>query len=118
MSTLFIFSYNISEIKNSVKYMIINISADNIDECVSKNMLIIDVRSKSRYDIGHVKGAKNILLENIEDTNLDNNIREMVVYCDRGGKSLQAARLLSKKGYRVFNIVGGIKEYKGKNMVK
>ena len=41
----------------------------------------------------------------------------MVLYCDRGGASLSVARDLAEKGFRTRSVIGGMKTYKGKNLV-
>ncbi len=35
-----------------------------------------------------------------------------ILYCERGGSSLAAARILERDGLRVKSVVGGIHEYK------
>ena len=37
-----------------------------------------------------------------------------ILYCDRGGLSLQAARELKEHGYRAISVVGGIQAYRGR----
>ena len=37
-----------------------------------------------------------------------------VLYCDRGGLSMQAARELEECGYRAISVVGGIQAYNGR----
>ena len=37
-----------------------------------------------------------------------------VLYCDRGGLSMQAARELEEHGYRAISVVGGIQAYNGR----
>lgn len=39
--------------------------------------------------------------------------KTLIVYCDTGGTSIQAARILDEMGYRVINCVGGLKNYNG-----
>lgn len=39
--------------------------------------------------------------------------KTLIVYCETGGASTQAARLLDEMGYKVINCVGGLKNYKG-----
>ena len=37
-----------------------------------------------------------------------------ILYCDRGGLSMQAARELQEQGYRAISVVGGIQAYRGR----
>ena len=41
----------------------------------------------------------------------------LVLYCDRGGASLQAARILARNGYKTKTVIGGMKEYRGRNLI-
>lgn len=74
--------------------------------------LIIDVREKFEYKMGHVKGAINIPLGQIsagspklEDTPKDTPI---VVYCRSGGRSGMAAQALMNQGFS--NVQNGINQ--------
>lgn len=78
------------------------------------NSIIIDLRDEDEYDLGHVPTAVNIPYEELDQ--FKNKLRkynEIILYCDRGSSSLLAARELSKIGYKVINIYGGIKAYRG-----
>lgn len=99
-----------------------NIAAYNLDRYLSRyrdGVLVIDVRSEKEYKEGHIKDAINIPYESFfkGDFNLENN-RKVLVYCSRGGRSMRVARMLLYKGYDVINVVGGFKEYNGKNIIK
>ena len=105
-----------------MKQEIKNIAAYEIDCFISINqskILILDVRSDREYKEGHIKNAVNMPYDKIVDglKNTNNDII-VLVYCSRGGRSMRAAKLLYYKGYRVVNVVGGLKEYNGKNIVK
>lgn len=99
-----------------------SIAAYNLDSYLSRYkdiLLILDVRSEMEYKEGHIKNAINISYEIFlkRDINLKNN-RKILVYCSRGGRSMRVARMLLYKGYDVINVVGGLKEYNGKNIIK
>ncbi len=79
------------------------------------NALIIDLRDRDEYDIGHIPGAVNIPYEELEDyTNRFKKSQQLIFYCDRGNISLLAARDLMKYGYNIKSLYGGIKAYHGK----
>lgn len=95
-----------------------NIYPDEIDRYVGDTTyIIIDLRNKNEYDTRHIRGAINITLENLEDSIylFPKNIK-IVVYCARGGRSITAARILSKNGFEVKNVIGGIKNYYGSSL--
>lgn len=105
-----------------MKRAIENIAAYSIDEFMSKNndrIIILDVRSEREYLEGHIRNAINIPFDRVlkEEINI-NNDKIVLVYCSRGGRSMRVAKLLSYKGFRVVNVIGGLKEYTGKNIIK
>lgn len=73
---------------------------------------IIDIRDRYAFLQRHVTGAISIPYENIERGYFwISHQKELIVYCERGGSSILAARILHKKGYRVKTLVGGIQAY-------
>lgn len=105
-----------------MKYSIESIAAYNLDNYLDRNkgdIDIWDVRSKKEYLEGHLKGAINIPYERaVQDRKNPDNDRIVLVYCSRGGRSMRVAKLLFYRGYKVVNVVGGIKAYSGKNIIK
>lgn len=80
---------------------------------LAQEAIIVDVRGNKRFRTGHIPMAVNLPLERIEQKQVTlPKGRTLIVYCDTGGTSIQAARLLSEMGYRVINCVGGLKNYK------
>lgn len=91
------------------------ISAREIDRYIyDRSYILIDVRRPSEYRKMHIKGAVCIpheyLLERMKG--LGQSIP--ILYCDRGGLSMQAARELEEHGYRAISVVGGIQAYRGR----
>ncbi len=73
---------------------------------------IIDIREKEQFQEKHVQDAISIPLENIERGIFWlSPPKEIIVYCERGGSSIIAARILEEKGYKVKTLVGGIQAY-------
>ncbi len=78
-----------------------------------KEAIVIDLRDAEDYRRGHIKGAVNIPFKefrmNISKLNKNTPI---ILYCERGGRSFAAARMLGnsynikilKGGYNKFNI--------------
>lgn len=101
---------------------IVNIAAYELDAFLYKNkdkVIIWDVRSGQEYAMGHIVGAKSVPYEKaIEEMKKIVNDKIVLVYCSRGGRSMRVAKLLYYQGYMVFNLVGGIKEYNGRNITK
>ena len=80
------------------------ISAKEIDRyLLDKSYLLVDVRNPSEYRKMHIRGAVCIPYEYLP-----------ILYCDRGGLSMQAARELQEHGHRAISVVGGIQAYRGR----
>lgn len=88
------------------------------------NVVLLDVRTQSEFDEGHLKGA--ILIDVKTDSFMmaarDRLPKEKIVavYCRSGRRSVAAAERLAADGYQVVNLKGGILSWKqeGKEIVK
>ena len=74
--------------------------------------IIIDVRSRREFKEKHIDGAINIPLpevkKNIEKYVKDTN-KKILVYCEYGGRSTKAVKILEALGYRnIYNLKGGL----------
>ena len=78
--------------------------------------VLIDVRRATEYDESHLPVAVNVdvlgpgFLETIESEYPKD--RPLAVYCRSGKRSANAAGILSKAGYKVYNLNGGILAWK------
>ncbi|MFN4083810.1 MAG: rhodanese-like domain-containing protein [Bacteroidia bacterium] len=87
-----------------------------------KNIVLIDVRTPGEFSSGHIEGAKNI---DVYDPAFTDKIlkidkqKTVLVYCRSGNRSAQAAGFLRSKGYKVFDLAGGIGKWQaaGKKVV-
>ena len=89
-----------------------NIKELNYADISLNDYIIIDVRSKREFKEVHLNGAINIpLLEvkrNIEKY-IQNKERRILVCCEYGIRSKQAAEILENLGYtQVYNLKGGL----------
>lgn len=81
----------------------------------NEEITILDVREPAEYAFGHIPGAVNIPLGELENRfeELDKN-KEVHIICRTGNRSDLAARKLAEKGYpNVRNVVPGMTEWKG-----
>lgn len=92
-----------------------NINIRNIlSEALNYGGIIVDVRSQEDFAESHIPMAINLPLEEIQNGNISlPKGKVILVYCENGGSSALAARILSEKGYRVINTIGGLREYRG-----
>jgi thiosulfate sulfurtransferase len=83
-----------------------------VSAAISNNAIIVDVREPERFRQGHIPMAVNLPFERISEAYVTfPKNRTLIVYCDTGGASIQAARMLSAQGYHVINCIGGLKNY-------
>lgn len=98
----------------------INISVDELNKKINskEKIVIIDVRTPGELTRGRISGAINIPLDffedNIEEKVSDKN-ENVYLYCLSGSRSLIAAELLTRKGYKnIFNVVSGMLAWRAK----
>jgi rhodanese-related sulfurtransferase len=79
---------------------------------------LVDVRSHEEHATAHVPGSLNIPLEELRSRLADLPGGTLYLLCGSGKRSSQAAALLSRRGYDVVNVAGGITEwYRGGHSV-
>lgn len=78
------------------------------------NCVIVDLRDEKSFKEGHVPGAVNVPYENLEEylKGINKN-RELILYCERGGRSFAAAKKFGNS-YNIKTVNGGIHSYRGK----
>lgn len=67
---------------------------------------LIDVRSKKAFEKDHIKGAISLPMESVATEKLDH--KTLLVYSERGESSVEASRILAKRGFKVLNLKGGV----------
>lgn len=72
----------------------------------NENYVLIDVREDYEFNEGHIPGAVNIPLGNIDSITYSTS-RTIIVYCKSGNRSNEAAIKLKNMGYNVKDM-GGI----------
>ncbi|MCA9015898.1 MAG: MBL fold metallo-hydrolase [Planctomycetaceae bacterium] len=88
------------------------ISAQAMHELAGETM-IVDIRSQSEWDAGHIAGSLNIPLNQLPERLAEiPQDKTVVVHCQGGYRSAIAASLLEKRGYEnVLDLVGGYKAW-------
>lgn len=79
--------------------------SETIKDFISKGAIIIDVRTVGEFRDGHIKGSKNIPLDNIfSKVNEIKRLEKPIIVCCRSGmRSAQAASVLKNNGIEVIN---------------
>lgn len=78
---------------------------------------LIDVRMKSEFNEGHIKGAKN---HHIYDKDFKEQVSSLdkdqpvYLYCKAGARSEEAALQLKEMGFKqIYDLKGGISSWRG-----
>ena len=90
------------------------INVNDIDNLIGK-VELIDIREDYEYKGGSIKSANNIpmgQLLNEPDKYLNKN-KEYYIMCQSGGRSARACSSLTKQGFDVVNVSGGMGSYAG-----
>lgn len=107
---LTVFSFCLPSIRGSNGYVDVTVSeAKNMIES-NPWLVILDVRTQSEYDSGHIQNAKHIPHTDLEARigELDKN-RDTLVYCHSGYRSTIASEILANHSFqKVYNMLGGI----------
>ena len=80
--------------------------AVNYAELVKNGAIILDVRSKSEFAGGHIKGAVNISVDTLRNNlgKLKDKDKPIITCCASGMRSASAKSILVSNGYtQVFN---------------
>lgn len=101
--------------KEEKELVVETISLDEVKEIVDNypeypNVDIVDVRSEEEYNSGHIEGSINIPLDYIEQINISTD-RQIIVYCQSGSRSEQAAKILMELGYEDVKDMGAISDW-------
>lgn len=96
---------------------IVSISPKELEKRLNhENIYLIDVRQPNEYLERHIKQAKNIPYEEIDQFNNPNYQAPLYIICKSGVRSVRAAKKLKRCGYKVINVLKGMDGYQGKTV--
>lgn len=74
-----------------------------------RDIFIVDLRQPEQYMEHHLPGARNFPYENLAEweSRLPRG-RKIIFYCEHGNLSLMAAKRVSRHGYQVAALIGGM----------
>lgn len=78
--------------------------------------VIVDVRSRTEYDNGHIPGAICVPVDHIRrrpPEQLPDRAQQIFVYCWSGMRSRKAAKRLARLGYTNVYEMGGLSSWEG-----
>jgi rhodanese-related sulfurtransferase len=74
---------------------------------------LIDVREPSEYASEHIPGAKLVPLSKFDSSEIPNTHKKLILHCQSGHRSAQAAKKLLANGFeQVTHLQGGISAWK------
>ena len=96
-----------------------HVSGKLLDQMIgdkSNKKQFIDVRTPGEFSSRKVKGFQNIPLDQLQKRIKEINAEiPVVLMCASGSRSMKAAKILSKNGFKnIANVKGGISTYSGK----
>lgn len=74
--------------------------------------ILLDVREPDEFAKGHIPGAVNLPLSQIQSCSYSASA-PIFVYCHSGARSMKAAGVLKNMGFENVKNIGGIMRYKG-----
>lgn len=74
--------------------------------------VLIDVRSKLEYKMGHAEQSQNIPLDRVGSYNEVGKDTELYVYCASGARSGSAEQILRGQGFTNVKNVGGLGDWR------
>ncbi|GAA2716007.1 rhodanese-like domain-containing protein [Actinoplanes palleronii] len=74
--------------------------------------VLIDVRSPGEYAEGHLPGAVNVPLDDLDTVIARYAGQDVVTVCRSGARSAIAARMLAAAGARVRSLAGGTEAWR------
>lgn len=95
------------------------ISADMLQDLMERvkkeKYILVDLREKEKYDKYHLEGAINLEYDSVMESKYFGDVltpdKMIIFYCDKGGRSIYAARKLRTMNYDATSLSGGIDNY-------
>ncbi len=98
-----------------------NINAEDLKKKIDsgEKITIIDVRTPMEFSRGKIENSLNIPLDFFEseiERKVKDKNTEVYLYCLSGSRSVIAAQIMERKGYKnVFNVISGLLAWRSKS---
>lgn len=88
-----------------LKWFGLKSKAEKIQDFLHRGAIVIDVRSKTEFQSGHVRGSENIPLNQIPNRMdaIAKRNKPVITVCRSGARSGRAASMLKSNGIDVIN---------------
>ena len=96
------------------------ISAEKLVELRNQGAKVVDIRTKSEFDQGHIPDV--IHIDFLEDGFVDKMKKEgidepIIIHCASGGRSAKATKMLKDAGFKqIYDYSGGIRDWSSKGL--
>lgn len=91
------------------------VGTEEFGKAQSEGARVIDVRTPAEFSGGHIGGAENVPLDELESVASEwDRAKPVALYCATGSRSAEAATLLAGMGFKtVYDLRGGIAQWSG-----
>jgi len=95
------------------RFTAVRVSGADARALVAGGAMLVDVRSPGEFSGGHIEGALSIPIQELSGrvSELGEKSGQIVVYCQSGGRSAMAKRLLEKNGFTNVHDMGGMSRW-------
>lgn len=112
-----IFSLGLWACSEKPKDKFTNLNSDQFEQLIQDpNIQLVDVRTLAEYTEGHLPGSLQLNVLDTEFSTCADSLlepgRPVAVYCKSGRRSRKAAKLLTEKGFKVYNLDKGFLNWK------
>lgn len=96
-----------------LRFSAVRVSGSDARALVADGATLLDVRSPQEFGGGHIDGAISIPVLELAGRmgELGEKTAQIVVYCQSGGRSAMAKRLLESNGFTNVHDMGGIAQW-------
>lgn len=90
------------------------LSPERARALVEEGATLVDVRTDGEFAEGHIPGAVNIPVDELESRlkEVGPKDKAVVLYCRSGSRSARAARILQREGFREVHDLGGMSRWR------
>ena len=91
------------------------IDIEDVQTKVDEGYTVLDVREVSEFEAGHIPGASNKPLSELQQGNIEglDSKERYIVICQSGNRSKQASDILSKEKFEIVNVSEGMSSWTG-----
>jgi rhodanese-related sulfurtransferase len=91
------------------------IDIDGVEAKIDEGYTVLDVREPSEFEAGHIPGATNKPLSDLQQGNFEglNTDEKYIVICQSGNRSKQASDILFEEVHTIVNVSEGMSSWTG-----